>query len=178
MKNIITSAVVSLVVVVFGLSLFGGKTVERVINNVPVLGGTGQDESARKFFLEGASFGGRVATTSAVASYTTSSRDFFNQPTVVSWTPNLNTTVSLSSTSTQGYVPNIGDTATIYLRNASSTAGATITLAAADSGSDLQFTEATGGDLVLNGLDWMKITIIKTSQNLTTFLLDEMTEAD
>jgi hypothetical protein len=43
--------------------------------------------------------------------------------------------------------------------------------------------EATGGDLVLSGLDWAKITLIRNSTTLNatskvTAIFDEMTEAD
>lgn len=140
--------------------------------------GSGQNVSSRQFFLGGSTEGGGAATTTTAATYTTVARDFANTPTVISWLPNVNITVSLSSTSTLAYVPNVGDVANVYLRNASSTAASSITFAAVDAGLDLQFAEATGGDLVLNGLDWEKLTIIHTSTNLVTVIADEMTEAD
>lgn len=175
MKQYLPTVGISLVVVVLALLVF-----PRVTNiSNPVLGGSGQDVSARQFFQGGATFGGVVAaTTTTAATYTTSPRDFGGAPTVISWLPNVNTTVSLSASSTREYIPNVGNVATIYLRNASTTAAASITLAAVDAGVDLQFAEATGGDLVLNGLDWAKITLIHTSTNLVTVIFDEMTEAD
>lgn len=175
-KNIISSLVVSIVVVAIALTVFGGNTtVEKIVD----LGsGSGQNTDSRQFFQQGASFGGVVSTTTTATTYTTLARDFNNTPSVISWLPNINTTVSISSTSTLPYVPNVGDTATVYLRNASTTAAASITVAAKDAGLDMQFAEATGGDLVLNGLDWAKLTIIHTSTNLVTVIFDEMTEAD
>lgn len=172
-KNIVSSTIIAVVIVAIGIGFFGGKVVERV-----TVGGSGQDNSARQFFLGGATFGGAVSTTTTAATYTTNNRDFYNQPTVISWLPNINTTVSLSSTSTLGYVPNVGDVATVYFRNASSTDAATITFAAVDAGLDIQMNEGTGGDLVLNGEDWAKLTFIHTTQNLVTVIMDEMIEGD
>lgn len=136
------------------------------------------DFQKHAFFNRGVTVGGRVSTTSAVATYTTSATDFINTPSVVLWTPNINTTVSLSGTSTFPYVPNIGDVTTVYLLNASTTAASTITFAAKDSGVDMQFAEATGGDLVLNGLDWAKLTFIRRAANKVSIIFDEFTEAD
>ncbi len=178
MKNVLNWGVglIAVLALVFSLT---SKPVT-IVKEVLVGSGSGQDISSRQFFQQGATFGGFNATTSAVTltTYTTNQRDFANQPTVVSWNNSVNTTLSISSTSTLAYVPNVGDTATIYWRNASTTAGATQTFAAKDSGVDMQFSESTGGDLVLNGLDWAKITFIHTETNKVTVLFDEMTEAD
>jgi len=168
----IAIAVVALIVGLFG-AFSGSTVVEKVVG-----ASAGPEYSNRQFFNAGSTNGGRVATTSVAATYTTNATDFNGTPTYIDWTPNLNTTVSLSGTSTHAYVPNVGDVATVYLRNASSTAGATITLAAADANLDLQFVEATGGDLVLNGLDFGSLTIIRESASLVTVLFNEFTEAD
>lgn len=175
-KNIVTSVIVSLVVVVLATIFFGNTNTvtERIVG-----GSSGTDHSFREFFNGGQTRGGSVTATSSTATtYTTIAKDWPANGTVMSWTPNINTTISLSGTSTNALVPNVGDTADIYFRNASSTAASSITFAAVDANADLQFAEATGGDLVLNGLDWMKITVIHTNQFLYTFILDEMTEAD
>jgi peptidoglycan hydrolase-like protein with peptidoglycan-binding domain len=132
----------------------------------------------RFFFQRGSTNGGVMSTSSTASTFTTTSKEFSATPSVILWTPNVNTTVSLSSTSTFPYVPNVGDTAVIYLLNASSTAGATITLAAVDTNLDLQFVEATGGDLVLAGLDWGQLTIIRQTTNKVSVLFNEFTEAD
>lgn len=145
----------------------------------PSVGAASGTEFSNRISLNGGfSAGGAVATTTTAATHTTAAIDFRAAPTVYSWLPNVNTTVSISGTSTQSLIPNVGDVAELYFRNASSTAGATITFAAVDTGVDMQFAEATGGDLVLNGLDWAKVTFIKTSANLVTVIFDEMTEAD
>ncbi|HCC04989.1 TPA: hypothetical protein DEP58_01625 [Patescibacteria group bacterium] len=131
----------------------------------------------RQFNKAGSTDGGRLATTTSVATYTTTARDFDGAPTYWDITPNLNTTLSLSSTSTFEYVPNIGDVAKVYVRNASSTAGATITLAAVDANLDLQKNEDTA-DLAINGLDWAELTIIRESGYLVTVIMSEFIEGD
>lgn len=169
MKNYIISAVIALCVAVAAV-VFVPQADQPV--------GASTDSSFHQFFRQGLTAGGRVATTSTAATYTTSARDLAQTPTVYSWLPNKNITVSVSGTSTQPLIPNVGDVATVYFRNASTTAAATITFAAKDAGVDMQFAEATGGDLVLAGLDWAKVTFIKTSTHLVTVIFDEMTEAD
>ncbi len=136
------------------------------------------DQFARVFFQRGVTQGGAMSTsTGTITAYTTSRTDFTGTPAVISWLPNANQTITITPTSTLDYIPHVGDVANVYLRNASTTAASAITFAAA-TGVDLQFTEATGGDLVLNGLDWAKFTFIRTSEYVVTVLFDEMTEAD
>lgn len=147
--------------------------------NSTVLGAVaGTDVYYRTFFYSGITQGGRVATSSTATTYTTNVKDFLNTPAVVAWTPNINTTVSISATSTFNYVPRVGDVAKVWLQNASTTAASSITFAAADSGVDLQTTEATGGDLVLNGLDWAEFTFIRQSATKVTVIFNEFIEAD
>lgn len=132
----------------------------------------------RTFMREGITVGGRMATSSTASTYTTASRDFNGTPSMILWTPNVNTTVSLSSTSTFAYVPQVGDIAKVVFLNASTTAASAITFAAVDANLDLQFSEATGGDLVLNGLDWAEFTIIRQSASKVSVIFNEFTEAD
>lgn len=142
------------------------------------LGATpGPEVLTRYFFNEGMTSGGRVATTTTVSTYTTSARDFGGTPTYIDWLPNVNTTISLSATSTHQYVPKVGDVAKIYFRNASTTAAASITFAASDANLDLQDNEDSA-DLALLGLDWMEITLVRESDYLVSALLQEYTEAD
>lgn len=172
-KNILLTFIGLVGAVLVGSFLVARPTTQPIVGANP-----GTDFYNHTSFLQGATFGGAVSTTTTGATQTTVVNDFRQTPTVISWNPNLNTTISLSSTSTFPYIPNVGDTATIYIRNASTTAGATMTFAALDANVDLQFAEATGGDLVLNGLDWAKVTLIHTSTYLVTVIFDEMTEAD
>jgi len=177
MKNkvLFLTVAVLIIIAIGGYSFPKGETV------VEKLGASsGPEHFDRQSFRSGSTDGGRVATTSpeGATAYTTASKDFNGTPTYIDWLPNNNITVSISGTSTHQYIPNIGDVATVYLRNASTTAASTITLAAVDGGVDLQYTEATGGDLVLNGLDFGSLTLIRESANLVTVLFNEFTEAD
>lgn len=167
-------ALVAILVIAIGGYFFPVKdVVERALGAF-----SGPEITDRIFVRSGVTAGGRMATTSTASAYTLASTDLRLSPTYIDWTPNVNTTVSLTSTSTFPYVPQVGDTAVVYVRNASSTAGSTITFAAANANVDLQFTEATGGDLVLNGLDFASLTFIRESENLVTILFSEFTEAD
>jgi len=123
--------------------------------------------------------GGVHATTSAVtmSAYTLVASEMDTEN-VFEWENNLDITLTLPATSTlSAIVPNSGDVRQYYFQNASTTAAATITFAAG-TGIDLQYAEATGGDLVLNGLDWAKLTFIRQSNTDITIIFDEMTEAD
>lgn|SRR3990167_5129816 len=168
-KLVLVSLVVS-ALVLLGAMMSGVFT--------PPLGsGTGQDVDSHQFFGGGITVGGRVSTTSTAATYTMNAKDLASLPTYIDWLPNDDITVSLSATSTFGYVPNIGDSAVIYVRNASTTAAATITLEAVDAGVDLQDNE-DGSSLTIDGLDWGRLTLIRESLHLTTVIFDKYIEAD
>jgi hypothetical protein len=173
----IVGVLVAVVAFLGGMSHEGNVSVSVLPNQT--FGAAGNDFGSRIFAREGITAGGSVlATTSAVATYTLVASEFVKTPQVINWLPNLNTTLSISSTSTLPYIPNVGDTAEVYFRNASTTLAATITFAAKDAGVDIQIAEATGGDLVLNGTDWAKVTLIRTTQNLVTVIFDEMIHGD
>jgi hypothetical protein len=159
-------------------NILGNKLAEEIEGQDITLGAIpGGDVYTHLNAHNGITVGGRLATTTTVISaYTTTQKDFKGLPTYWDFNPGVNLTLTINATSTHGYVPNIGDVSKIYLRNASTTAGATITLAAEDSSVDLQ-TE-TGGDLVLNGLDWAELTLIREDTYKTTIIFDEFTEAD
>lgn len=178
-KNIIFSALTAVCVSALVFVSLPGKTIVQNIQGEPSVGASAssQDTYSYQWFRGGLATGGSYATTSTAATYTVTAGTL-KEANVILWTPNVNTTLSLTATSTHALVPKVGDVANVYLRNASSTAGATITLAAANANVDLQMAEATGGDLVLSGLDWAKLTIIRTSNYLVTIIFDEMTEAD
>lgn len=172
MKKILVLVSVAVVALVVGFLVGKGSV------STPVGVTSGTDYTERQYFKAGATEGGVMSTTSTATTYTIAARDLNGAPSVILWNPSQNTTLSLGATSTRAYVPNVGDVANVYLLNASTTAASSITFAAVDANSDLQFTEATGGDLVLNGLDWVKMTIIRQTGYKVTFILDEMTEAD
>lgn len=183
MNEMNNKIIVGLLVVALGFGAIGAFKKPSTIyvdktTNQPIVGASG-NFSTRSFALQGITSGGMAATsTGTITAYTPVGGDYVNTPSVIRWTPNANQTLTITSTSTQPYVPNVGDTTTIFFQNASTTAASTITFAAANANVDLQFSEATGGDLVLNGLDWAKITLIRTSTYNVTVLFDEMTEAD
>lgn len=148
----------------------------------PNLGASaGPEHTEHQYFMSGSTDGGRAATTSAVTmtAYTTVAQDFGSLPTYVDWLPNRAMTISLSATSTHQYVPKIGDVATIYFRNATTTAGApgSITFAAVDSGLDLQDNEDSA-DLLLPAEGYMMFTFIRESAHLVTVLAQEYIKAD
>lgn len=179
-QNVIWGVVaVALLVVGVNFPLNGTTVTERVIQQVV---GSGQTDSAHKFFSSNATLGGYYATTSGVTlSAYTLTGDTLRDKSVVAWTNNHDITISIGATSTFDLIPAVGDTATVYFRNASTTAASAITFAAKDTSVDLQFAEASGGDLVLNGLDWEKVTFIRnalTGVSAVTVIVDEMTEAD
>ena len=174
-KNYVLLGAVVLAVA-FGVMAFKNPSAVSVPSE-PYGASSGTTHSFREFFNSGMTMGGTVSTTTTATTYTTETKDFLKVPTVISWLPNVDTTVSLSSTSTLAYVPNVGDTATIYIRNASTTAAASITFAAVDANLDLQKNEDTA-DLAVVGLDWAKLTLIHTSQYLVTVFFEDLTEAD
>lgn len=184
MQNKLTVAGVIVAIALSAVGLFTGDT--NIVNPTEVRevvgASAGPDFSFRSFFKEDITEGGYYATSSSKATYTLTEAELRNKN-VIKWTPNRDVTLSIGATSTYALIPNVGDSFTTYLRNGSSTAAATITLAALNTDVDLQFAEATGGDLVLAGLDWAKVTFIKNSNTLTdnskvTVIFDEMTEAD
>jgi hypothetical protein len=100
-----------------------------------------------------------VATSSTASTYTLTTREMDVDVPYVSWTPNVNTTLtSMASTSApfSGLRPGQSFTQTWY--NASTTAASTITFAAG-TGIDLQ--ELEGGSVIVNGLEGATITYVK-----------------
>lgn len=138
----------------------------------------GPDVYDRMYFHAGFAVGGRTATSSTASTYTTQASDFNGCPNYIDWTVNINTTVSLTATSTQNCIPNVGDSWTVNIRNASSTAASTMTLAAADAGLDLQGLKSATTSPIVAGLDWTRIEFIRESTNLVTALVELFEEDD
>lgn len=171
-------AVIALFVGVVGLFV-GDKTypvIDRVIEKVGAA--SGPETYTRQFNRGGLTTGGTQSTTTSKASYTLQASDLAGEQSVWLVTPNVELALALSATATHRLIPKVGDTTKILIRNASSTAASSITLSATDANTDLQFGEATGGDLVLNGLDWAELTLVRTSGYLVTVIFNEFTEAD
>ena len=120
--------------------------------------------------------GTNTATSSTAATYTLLQAELTGKG-VIQWTPNVNTTVTLPATSTlTTLVPNSGDIQSFWFYNASSTAAATITIAAG-TGIDLQKNEDTA-DLAINGLDWAELIFIRQADTDVTVIMSEFIEAD
>ena len=178
MKNYIVGGIAIVALIFSFVAITKDSKVVNTVREIAVGGSAGPDHYVHENFNAGMTVGGRLATTTALATWTTQASDFNGTPTYWDVLGNIDTTISISATSTHAYIPNIGDTAKLYLRNASSTAAATITLAAVDANTDLQFVEATGGDLVLEGLDFAELTLIRESNYLVSVLFNEFTEGD
>lgn len=152
-------------------------SVERVVENYG--GSAGPTHTERQYFVAGFNTGGsRFATSSTATAFTLTSKEIAKDAYYIDWTPNINTTLTTMATTAMPWLGSkVGDTREFWLRNASTTAASTITLAAG-TGVDLQFTEATGGDLVLNGLDVARLTFIRKNDSDVLLVFDEFTEAD
>lgn len=181
-----SAAIAVLALVVAGIGLFTGDTfvtnpvIERTVEKVENVGKSLTSE--RQFFTSGATLGGKkIATTTGVtlSSYTLTQSEIENVS-VLAINPSAELTLNIGATSTYSSIPNIGDTAKMYLRNASTTAAATITLAAVNAEVDLQKTQSAG-DLVLLGLDYMELTFVRQALSgnaQVAVMVNEMTEAD
>jgi hypothetical protein len=157
------------------------QTVTQKVCDCEQLGSAGNTYIERQFFNGSLTQGGIKATTSAanLATFTLTPKELPSGVNVILFNNTANITLTLTATSTKGFIPNVGDVANVYFQNASTTAASTITFAADGTGNvDLQYAEATGGDLVLSGLDWAKLTFIRQTAKKITVIFDEMTEAD
>ena len=141
----------------------------------------GPDHYQRNHFYGGVILGGSVlATSSTHATYTWATNDFPEEVTTIIHTPNVNTTITTPTdyaTNSILGLTHVGDSRTIRLKNASSTAASSITIAAG-AGVDLQYDEDSA-DLAIAGLDWADLTFLRTtSAGSTTLFMTEFTEAD
>lgn len=176
-----------LVAVIALWGIFSQKPIEVKVTleteDLPLGAFPGPDVYQHMYLNQGVTKGGRLATTSGLGTtYTFVAKDFGSLPTYYDFTPGVQATLSWSGTSTQGYVPRVGDVATIYFRNSTTTVtDATLTFDAVDSGVDLQFASSTDGVAftgVLEGADWAKFTFIRESANLVSILMEHFIEAD
>jgi len=119
--------------------------------------------------------GGYVASSTSNAAVTLPF-SIFDGNNYIDYTPNIDTTLTLPASSTMStLIPDVGDNRTYLIRNASSTAVATITLAEG-TGNDLQILEATGADLVVEGLDVAELKMIRKNDTNILYLFKEYTE--
>jgi hypothetical protein len=122
--------------------------------------------------------GERYATSSTASTYTLTSAEMKGDIKYIDWTPNVNTTLTTMATSTMGFmdIGDVGNERVYYLRNASSTAAASITLAAG-TGVDLQVNEDSA-DLAILGLDMAKLTFMRKNNTDVILIVEEYTEGD
>lgn len=165
MKDKFTVIGVTLALALGVVGLFAGDVtnpiVERTIEKVA---GSGQVESFHKYFRANATIGGNsLSTTTGVtlSSFTLSRNELGEDTKIIRINPSVNLALAIGATTTGALVPNIGDTAVVYLKNASSTVASTLTLSAVDASLGLNPSEVTGSDLVLSGLNWARLDIMR-----------------
>jgi hypothetical protein len=170
---------VSLALFIGVLALFKPVTVQYTDNGQPVVsvgGQSGQEQFSRQYFHSGFQYGcERYATSSTAATFTLTAKEITGDRCFLDWTPNVNTTLTLMATSTMTWLgKNAGDTREFLMRNASSTAAATFTLAEG-TGSDFQKNEDTA-DLAINGLDTVILKFVRKADSDVMIFIDEYTE--
>jgi len=131
-------------------------------------------------FHAGVQSGGSYFATSSVAATVTLQAFQFNlEKTFIDWTANLDTTLTTMATTSMDFmnIGNVGDERSYWFRSATTTAATTITFAAG-TGVDIQFGDATGDDLVIDGLDLAKLTFIRKNDTDVLLLMTKYTEGD
>lgn len=156
-KSIKVVLSVAVVILAIGAFFFPRSTtvVERAVGSA-----SGPTHTSHQEFLQNFTNGGNVtATTSTEATFTLTSAYLNENVSLISWLPNLdNTLTTMASTSAPFVNMRAGDSFTVYLYNASTTAASTITLAAG-TGVDLQ--EDEGATVVVNGGEISRLTFLK-----------------
>lgn len=140
----------------------------------------GPDHYVHNRFLENISIGGghTYATSSTAASYTltTTELDVNRRNSYISWTVNVNTTLTTMASSSAPLVGlDVGESYSVWFYNASTTAAATATFAAG-TGVDLQ--EGEGETVICNGLELCKLTFLKKSDTDVILLVNPMQTGD
>lgn len=174
--NISVLVVSVIALVVACASLLGGGEVRTVVERQ--LGASAGPDIYSDLRVHGnLTSGGRHYATTTTASTYTMVRAELAPYNVLEINPGANITITLPATSTMtDIVPDAGDVRDFFIRNASTTAATTITLAAG-AGMDLQKNEDTA-DLAIAGLDWAKLTFIRQSSGDITVIMSEWIEAD
>ncbi len=159
-------AVVALIV--GGFAFFKAPSIVTNTNTIKKQVGSTLSNAAHQFFGDGVTVGGGyLATTTGVtlSSYTLTAKEIQNHTIRINASHDL--TLLIDATSTSALVPSLGDEYTFLLENASTTVASSITFDNADGSVVPLLVEATGADLVLAGLNWAKVTIIRTGTNGT-----------
>lgn len=156
-KKIIGVLSVAVLVII---AIGGGYMFPKVVQLPPLGASVGPDFYDNVTFHQGSTNGGtQVATSSTAASYTLTTNELRKEVSYISWTVNVNTTLTtMASTSAPLSLLRTGESFEVYFYNASTTAGATATFAAG-TGVDLQ--ESEGGTVIVNGLETARLTFFK-----------------
>lgn len=177
-KNIALWVLVILALILGFVGAIRPGTIERITEvTAPSFGAqSGQDQNARQYFKAGFQNGcQRYATSSTAATFTLTKKEIVGDRCFIDWTPNVNTTVTMMSTTTMDWLgKNPGDSREFIVRNASSTASATITLAEG-TGSDFQKNEDTA-DLAIQGLDTAILKFVRKADLDVMIFISEFTE--
>jgi hypothetical protein len=164
-QNQLLTIAVAIVAVVAVVGLFSPMG-QNVVREIAVGGAAGPEVFDTQYFRSNFTVGGKgtsIATSSTAAAFTLTTRTMRVEVHYVSWTPNVNTTLTtMASTSAPfiGLLP--GESFEQIWYNASTTAAATITFAAG-TGVDLQ--EDEGGTVIVNGLESARVTYVKKADS-------------
>lgn len=156
-QNYLVYAVLFVVALVGWFTPVGQNVVERVVGAAVGPEFFGTQNFRANFTVGGGNTHYATSSTAATFTLTRASVDF-DVP-FVSWTPNVNTTLTtMASTSHPFSGMKAGESFEQLWYNASTTAAATITFAAG-TGVDLQ--EDEGGSVIVNGLETARVTYLK-----------------
>jgi len=144
----------------------GNPVIQQIVG-----GAAGPTVYDHQYFLGGITVGGTIATSSTAAAYTTSEKDFAQRPTYIVWTPNVVPTITITATSTFPLIPNVGDVATVLIKNATTTTGA-ITWAAG-SGLSITKSEDDAANTTAHGA-FARFTFIRTSTLTVTAIQENL----
>lgn len=135
-------------------------------------------DSLQTFLIGTLTEGGDITASSTVNAAETLLYSDIDTESFFDYTVNLDSTLTLFATSTaSAMIPTAGMSRKVIFRNASTTDASALTIAAG-AGMDLQFTEATGGDLTINGNDAAILEFIRLTNTDMLVLFHEFTEAD
>lgn len=180
MKNLEKLVVGLLAVVVVFIGILTFKTTDVTVNPVVTVesgdpvGAASQTKTNRQYFIAGFQSGGfAFATTSDIATYTLTFDELGRDTTYITWTPDLDLTLTTMASTSPVFDAILGfqtgDKRIYDFYNASTTAAATITFAAG-TGVDMQ--EDEGETVILNGLEFARLTFIRKADTDIAFQVE------
>lgn len=170
-KNLIVALVSGLVIGAIGYAIVVPTTTKETVKEVVLGAAAGPEHTEHQIFRQNFTQGGDlVATSSTAATYTLTSAELRDEVGYVSWTVNVDTTLTTMASTSEPFVSlKPGEIREVIFYNASTTAGATATFAAG-TGVDLQ--EDEGGTVIVNGLETARITYGKKADSDIFFLVE------